>query len=82
MKKSRVNRRQLLLQRVARVGSGEPLTLQIGRSDAVELVEESGWQVDELVGFREAARRRVPPGSGLPVDAVNDAKTLLAARVG
>jgi methyltransferase (TIGR00027 family) len=76
------NRRQLLLQRVARVGSGEPLTLQIDRSDAVDLVEESGWQVDELLGFREAARRSSAEGAGLPVDAVNDAKTLLAARVG
>jgi len=75
------NRRQLRLQRLARIGSGEGLTLQVGRSDAAALLAESGWHVDDQVGFREAARRRVPPGSGLPVDAVNDEKTLIAAHL-
>ena len=72
------HRRQLLLQRLARVGSGEGFRLAVDRRGAVELVEASGWVVSEQLGLREAARTLVPPGSDLPIDAVNNHKTLLA----
>ena len=72
------NHRQLRLQRLARVGSGEGFMLAIDRRSAVELVEHSGWAVKEETSVREAARALVPPGSGLAVDAVNKHKTLVA----
>jgi methyltransferase (TIGR00027 family) len=73
------NHRQNRLQRLARSGSGETFKLTIGPAEAVELVTVSGWDVTEATSLRDAARSRVPPGSGLPVDAVNDHKTLVAA---
>jgi methyltransferase (TIGR00027 family) len=73
------NHRQNQLQRLARSGSGETFKLTIGPAEAVELVTVSGWDVTEATSLRDAARSRVPPGSGLPVDAVNDHKTLVAA---
>ncbi|CAN5466307.1 hypothetical protein BH10ACT3_BH10ACT3_24070 [soil metagenome] len=75
------NRRQLLLQRVARVGSGEGFQLQIERSRAAELFEQSGWTVDQTVGFREVAKRLVSPRAGLPIDSVNNGKSLIAAHL-
>jgi methyltransferase (TIGR00027 family) len=72
------NRRQLLLQRLARTGSGETLKLRVDRPGAVELVGASGWDVQEVTGMREAARARVPPEAGLPVEAVNEHATLVA----
>jgi O-methyltransferase involved in polyketide biosynthesis len=74
-----LNRRQNRLQRLARSGSGETFKLTIRRSEAVELVATSGWDVDEETSMRDAARSLVPRQSGLPVDAVNQDKTLLAA---
>jgi methyltransferase (TIGR00027 family) len=74
-----VNHRQNRLQRLARAGSGETFKLTLGRPEAVGLVTAAGWDVSEQTSMRDAARALVPPGSGLPVDAVNDHKTLLAA---
>jgi methyltransferase (TIGR00027 family) len=70
--------RQNRLQRLARAGSGETLRLVVDRSQAVELVEASGWDVDEATSALEAARALVPRESGLPVDAVNEHKTAVA----
>lgn len=72
------NHRQLRLQRWARAGSGETFVLTVDRPQAVELVEASGWDVNEETGMREAARALVPRESGLPVDAVNEHKVLVA----
>lgn len=72
------NHRQNRLQRLARSGSGETFRLTIERPEAVELVTASGWDVHEETSMREAARALVPGESGLPVDAVNEHKTLVA----
>ncbi len=74
------NRRQDRLQRLARGGSGEDLRLQIGLDDALDLVASEGWTVTDAQPTRDVARRLVPPATGLPIDAINPAKTLLAAR--
>lgn len=50
------NHRQLLVQRLARVGSDEGFELTINRPDAVALVDASGWVVTEQTGMRGAAR--------------------------
>jgi methyltransferase (TIGR00027 family) len=73
-----LNRRQNQLQRLARIGSAERLGLTIDRPEAVSLVDESGWKVIQETSMREAARSLVPGKSGLPVDAVNEHKTLVA----
>jgi methyltransferase (TIGR00027 family) len=73
-----LNHRQNRLQRLARIGSAETLTLTIDRPEAVDLVAESGWKVIQETSMREAARSLVPSESGLPVDAVNEHKTLVA----
>jgi methyltransferase (TIGR00027 family) len=73
-----LNHRQNRLQRLARSGSGETFRLTIGCPEAVELVATSGWDVNEETSMREAARALVPRESGLPVDAVNEHKTLVA----
>jgi methyltransferase (TIGR00027 family) len=73
------NRRQNLLQRVARGGSGEGLHLAVGRDDAVALLESERWAVTGAMSSRDAARTLVDGDSGLPVDAVNAHKTLVAA---
>lgn len=70
--------RQLRLQRLARVGSSETFRLLVDRPLAVELVEASGWDVNEETSMREAARALVPRESALPVDAVNEHKSLVA----
>jgi len=71
------NRRQQRLQRLARTGSGENFRLTVDAPQAVALVEESGWTVKETLSMREAARALVPADSGLPVNAINEHKTLL-----
>jgi methyltransferase (TIGR00027 family) len=73
------NRRQNRLQRLARSGSGETFRFTIECPQAVELVKASGWDVDEAMSLRDAARTLVPRDSGLPIDAVNEHKTLVAA---
>lgn len=72
------NHRQTCLQRLARAGSGEGFRLVLDRRRAIELVEAAGWRVEEATTLRGAARALVPRSSGLPIDAVNDHKTLLA----
>lgn len=72
------NHRQNRLQRLARSGSGETFRFTIRRAEAVELVAASAWDVGEAVSLRHAAQSLVPPGSGLPVDAVNEHKTLVS----
>jgi hypothetical protein len=42
-------------------------------------VTACGWEVNEVSGARSAAKVLVPPTSGLPIEAVNEQKTLLAA---
>jgi methyltransferase (TIGR00027 family) len=73
-----LNHRQNRLQRLARIGSAETLRLTIDRPEAVDLVAESGWKVILETNMRAAARSLVPSESGLPVDAVNEHKTLVA----
>jgi methyltransferase (TIGR00027 family) len=73
-----LNHRQNRLQRLAHIGSGETLRLTIDRPEAVDLVAESGWEVIQEISLREAARSLVPFESGLPVEAVNKHKTLVA----
>jgi methyltransferase (TIGR00027 family) len=73
-----LNHRQNRLQRLARIGSAETLRFTIDRPGAVELVAGSGWEVVQETSLREVARCLVPRGSGLPVDAVNPHKTLVA----
>lgn len=73
------NRRQDLVQRLARSRSGEDLRLTVDRAAAVALIEESGWSVTDVAGARQAARSLVPAGAGLRTGAVNDHKTLVAA---
>jgi methyltransferase (TIGR00027 family) len=73
------NHRQLRLQGLARAGSGEAFKLLVDRAQAIKLVERGGWAVNEEMSLREAARTFVPRESGLPVDAVNEHKTLVAA---
>jgi len=53
------NKRQLRLQRVARIGSGEVLRLVVDRVQAVELIEHCGWEVIDETSLREAARNVV-----------------------
>ncbi len=71
--------RQLLLQRLARSGSRESFRLALDRPQAVEFVQASGWEVDEATSMRNAARTLVTNDSGLPIGAVNEHKTLVAA---
>jgi methyltransferase (TIGR00027 family) len=73
------NRRQLRLQQVARVGSGEGFRLVVDRVEAVELVQGCGWKVTAVISMREAARELVSRDAHLPVDSINESKTLVAA---
>ncbi len=73
------NRRQQRLQRLARAGSGEGLRLGFTREAAVDLVERAGWPVTTAISLRDAAVDLVPATSGLPVNAIDPGKTLLAA---
>jgi methyltransferase (TIGR00027 family) len=70
--------RQNRLQRLARFGSGETFRCAIRCPEALELVAASGWEVHKATSLRQAARSLVPPGSCLPVDAVNEHKTLVS----
>lgn len=74
------NRRQHQLQRLARVGSGEGFRLGLSSEAAAELVTDAGWSVDEATSLRDAARHLVPDTSGLPVDAIDEHKTLVSAH--
>jgi methyltransferase (TIGR00027 family) len=76
---TRRNRRQLRLQQIARAGSGEGFRLVIDRVEAVELVQECGWQVTSAISLREAARDLVRRDAGLPLNSINEHKTLVAA---
>ena len=58
--------------------SGEAIRLGVDRAGAIELVEASGWDVDDVGSARDAARALVPRDAGFPVDAVSD-KTMLVA---
>ena len=73
------NRRQLRLQQVARVGSGEGFRLVVDRVEAVELVQGCGWEVTAVINMREAAHELVRREAGLPVNSINENKTLVAA---
>ena len=73
------NQRQHRVQQLARTGSGEPFRLAVDRPEAVRLVQETGWHIDEVTSLRQAATTLVPLDSGLPTDAVNQHKTLVAA---
>jgi methyltransferase (TIGR00027 family) len=75
------HQRQMLVQKFARSGSGESLRLALDRPQAVGLVQESGWDIDEVTSLRDAALTLVPRESGLPTDTVNGHKTLIAAHV-
>ena len=74
------DQRQLRLQRLARAGSGELLRLTVDRPHAAALVEASGWDVTEATGVRDAARALVPRASGLPIDAINEHRALVAGE--
>jgi methyltransferase (TIGR00027 family) len=71
--------RQLRVQQLARTGSGELFRLALDRPQAVGLVQASGWNVGESMSLRDAANTLVPRETGLPTDAVNEQKTLIAA---
>ncbi len=73
------NNRQRLLQRLSRIGSGEGFRLLVDRRAAVGLVESSGWKVEQATSIREAARVLVGRDAGLPIESVNEHKTLVAA---
>lgn len=76
------HRRQLLLQRVARVGSSEGFRLGVDRDDATSLVAESGWVPVRVVSDRDAAASLEWPDSGLPTSSLSAEKTYIAARAG
>jgi methyltransferase (TIGR00027 family) len=76
---SQRNRRQLRLQRIARIGSGEGFRLVIDRAEAVELVQECGWEVISAISMRQAAGDLVRRDTGLHVNSINEKKTLVAA---
>lgn len=74
------HRRQNRVQRLARAGSGEDIRLVLDRADAVAFVTDCGWEVTAATGGRDAAEALGLGGAELPIDAVNPAKTILAAR--
>jgi len=73
--------RQMRVQQLARSGSGESFRLALDRPQAVSLVQASGWSIDEVMSLRAAAIALVPSDVGLPTDAVNEHKTLIAAAL-
>jgi methyltransferase (TIGR00027 family) len=73
-------RRQLLLQRLARVGSGEGFRLGVDRDEAARLVADAGWTVTAVVPVRDAASSLVGADPGLPVSKVSVDKTLVSAE--
>lgn len=74
------DRRLMRAQRLARAGSGEKLRLHVDRSVAEELLSASGWDVEVLTSLRDAAFQLVPDHFGLPLPAINEHKTLAAAK--
>ncbi len=75
-----VQRRQLLLQKVARVGSSEGFRMGVDRDEAAHLVLDAGWHVTDVVSARDAATERVGADCGLPVSKVSADKTLVSAE--
>lgn len=73
-------RRLMAMQRLFRSGSGETLQLVVDRHDAVEIVESSNWSVTEAASLRDIATTLLPPDSALPVDKINQHKTVVAAE--
>ena len=73
------DRRLQRLIRLGRVGSGEKFRLRTDLPGAVDLVSSTGWQVAQGSSFREAAIALVPATSGLPVGAVSEHQSLVAA---
>ena len=73
------DRRLMKMQRFFRSGSGETLRLLVDRREACELVGSSGWSVTEAASMRDIARALIPPESGLPVDAINEHRTVVGA---
>jgi methyltransferase (TIGR00027 family) len=73
--------RQMRVQRLARAGSRESLRLPVNRGQAVELVEAAGWAVAEAISVRDAGRMVVGRASGLPIESINDHKTLVAGSL-
>lgn len=76
-----VDRRLQRLIRLGRLGSGESFRLRVDLPDAVALVNAAGWRVTTATSFRDAARALVPPSAGLPVDAVSEHQSLIAAII-
>lgn len=76
---STTHRRQHGLQRLARAGSEERLRFAVEPEEGVALVRASGWRIEEVTSLRAAAQALVPRSSGLPVDAIDERKTLVAA---
>lgn len=74
------HRRQNRIQRLARAGSGEDLRLTLDRTGAVAFVSDCGWEVTAATGGRDAAEPLGLGTCGLPLDEINPAKTLVAAR--
>ncbi|HEX2576769.1 MAG TPA: SAM-dependent methyltransferase [Aquihabitans sp.] len=72
--------RQLRLQRLAHIGTGEGFTFGIDPEDAVALVESTGWSTREVAGFRDAAEALVPPDAGLPVGDIDNRKIVILAE--
>lgn len=76
------NRRQTRLQDLARTGSGESFQCCVDREQAVAMVRASRWTIDEVTNLRDVGRALIPRSSGLPIEAVNGQKTLVAASLG
>jgi methyltransferase (TIGR00027 family) len=74
------DRRLMRAQRLARAGSGETLRLHLDREQAGELIAGSGWDVEELTSLRTAALDLVSDRFGLPLQAINEHKTLAAGK--
>lgn len=73
------DQRQNRIQHLARSGSGERLGLLVDPAAAADLVTACGWQVDRAIGMCDAGKVLIARTSGLPIAAVNNAKTLVAA---
>lgn len=74
-----VHRRQMLLQKIARVGSSEGFRLGVDRDDAAALVADCGWEVTRVTSDRDAATTLVERTTGLPSSRVTESKTHVAA---
>ncbi len=74
-------RRQLRMQQLLRRGKGERFTFRADPDDAADLIRDAGWRVEVVVSFRDAARVLLPPGSGLPVEQIDERKSLIAASL-